>query len=51
MLPQGFEPRSPARKAGVIGRTTLRERNLLGQNVMSDGRTRIRTGVSGSEGP
>ena len=30
MLPPGFEPGSPARKAGMIGRTTPREQPLLG---------------------
>ena len=29
MLPPGFEPESPARKAGMIGRTTLREHTKL----------------------
>ena len=30
MLPAGFEPTSPARKAGMIGRSTLWEHGLWG---------------------
>jgi hypothetical protein len=43
MLPSGFEPESPARKAGMIGRTTLREH-------FSGSPDQIRTGVAGSKG-
>ena len=46
MLPSGFEPEWPARKAGMIGRTTPREHI----NNSKDSPAQIRTGVAGSKG-
>jgi hypothetical protein len=42
MLPSGFEPESPARKAGMIGRTTLWEHESSPEQ--------IRTADAGSKG-